>query len=92
MVQNTSRTSSAISSAHGHKIARKFQMRNSRLIQQGKVRLHEALLRKVVASEWQERLGQAALEVLGVGGLQAEDAGGATVRDTEQCCGVPSWA
>ncbi|MGP0094359.1 MAG: hypothetical protein ACLPKB_31105 [Xanthobacteraceae bacterium] len=55
----------------------------SRLIEQGKVPVHEASLRKAFASEWQKRLGHAALDVLGMGGLLSEDAGSATVRDTE---------
>ena len=60
-------------------VARQFQMRNSRLIEQGKVPLHEAAIGKVFASELQERLGQAALDILGTGGLLSEDADGAPV-------------
>ena len=46
-------------------VARQFQMRNSRLVEQGKVPIHEAAMGKVFASELQERLGQAALDILG---------------------------
>ncbi len=60
-------------------VARQFQMRNARLIEQGKVPLHEAAMGKVFASELQERLGQAALDILGSGGLLSEDAAGAPV-------------
>ncbi len=49
-------------------------MRNSRLVEQGKVPIHEAAMGKVFASELQERLGQAALDILGTGGLLSEDA------------------
>jgi len=65
-------------------IARQFQMRNSRLIEQGKVPLHEAAVGKVFASELQERLGQAALDILGTRGLLSEDAEGAPLGEMEQ--------
>jgi alkylation response protein AidB-like acyl-CoA dehydrogenase len=65
-------------------IARQFQMRNSRLIEQGKVPLHEAAMGKVFASELQERLGQAALDILGAEGLLSEDAEGAPLGEMEQ--------
>ena len=39
---------------------------------------------KVFASELQERLGQAALDILGTGGLLSEDADGAPVGEMEQ--------
>jgi alkylation response protein AidB-like acyl-CoA dehydrogenase len=61
-------------------IARQFQLRNSRLIEQGKVPLHEAAMGKVFASELQERLGQAALDILGTGGLLSEDSPGTPVN------------
>ena len=54
-------------------VARQFQMRNSRLVEQGRVPIHEAAMGKVFASELQERLGQAALDILGTGGLLSED-------------------
>jgi alkylation response protein AidB-like acyl-CoA dehydrogenase len=64
-------------------VARLFQMRNVRLIEQGKVPIHEAAMGKVFASELQERLGQAALDILGAGGLLSEDADGAPVGEME---------
>jgi alkylation response protein AidB-like acyl-CoA dehydrogenase len=65
-------------------VARQFQMRNSRLVEQGKVPIHEAAMGKVFASELQERLGQAALDILGTGGLLSEDAPSAPVGEMEQ--------
>jgi alkylation response protein AidB-like acyl-CoA dehydrogenase len=65
-------------------VARHFQMRNSRLIEQGKVPIHEAAMGKVFASELQERLGQAALDILGTGGLLSEDAETAPLGEMEQ--------
>ena len=64
-------------------VARLFQMRNSRLVEQGRVPVHEAAMGKVFASELQERLGQAALDILGTGGLLSEDAEGAPVGEME---------
>jgi alkylation response protein AidB-like acyl-CoA dehydrogenase len=60
-------------------VARQFQIRNTRLIEQGKVPIHEAAIGKVFASELQERLGQAALDILGTGGLLSEGAEDAPV-------------
>jgi alkylation response protein AidB-like acyl-CoA dehydrogenase len=65
-------------------VARQFQMRNSRLVEQGKVPLHEAAMGKVFTSELQERLGEAALDILGTGGLLSEDAPSAPVGEMEQ--------
>ena len=65
-------------------VARQFQMRNSRLVEQGKVPIHEAAMGKVFASELQERIGQAALGILGTGGLLSEDAPGAPLGEMEQ--------
>jgi alkylation response protein AidB-like acyl-CoA dehydrogenase len=65
-------------------VARLFQMRNARLVEQGRVPVHEAAMGKVFASELQERLGQAALDILGSGGLLSEDAEGAPVGEMEQ--------
>jgi alkylation response protein AidB-like acyl-CoA dehydrogenase len=65
-------------------IARQFQMRNARLIERGKVPLHEAAMGKVFASELQERLAQSALDILGTGGLLSEDAAGAPLGEIEQ--------
>jgi alkylation response protein AidB-like acyl-CoA dehydrogenase len=65
-------------------VARQFQMRNSRLVEQGKVPIHEAAMGKVFSSELQERLGQAALDILGTAGLLSEDAASAPVGEMEQ--------
>jgi alkylation response protein AidB-like acyl-CoA dehydrogenase len=64
-------------------VARQFQVRNAQLIEAGKVPLHEAAMGKVFASELQERLGQAALDILGAGGLLSEDAAGAPLGEME---------
>jgi alkylation response protein AidB-like acyl-CoA dehydrogenase len=65
-------------------VARQFQIRNSRLVEQGKVPIAEAAIGKVFSSELQERLGQAALDILGTGGLLSEDAPEAPVGEMEQ--------
>jgi alkylation response protein AidB-like acyl-CoA dehydrogenase len=65
-------------------VARQLQMRNSRLVEQGKVPVHEAAMGKVFTSELQERLGEAALDILGTGGLLSEDAPSAPVGEMEQ--------
>jgi len=65
-------------------VARQFQIRNARLIEAGKVPIHEAAIGKVFASELQERLGQAALDILGSGGLLSENAAGAPLGEMEQ--------
>jgi len=64
-------------------VARQFQTRNARLVGQGRVPIHEAAMGKVFASELQERLGQAALDILGTGGLLSEEAYGAPVGEME---------
>jgi alkylation response protein AidB-like acyl-CoA dehydrogenase len=65
-------------------VARQFQIRNARLVEQGKVPIHEAAMGKVFTSELQERLGEAALDILGTGGLLSEDAAGAPLGEMEQ--------
>jgi alkylation response protein AidB-like acyl-CoA dehydrogenase len=65
-------------------VARQLQMRNSRLVEQGKVPMYEAAMGKVFSSELQERLGQAALDILGTGGLLSEDAASAPLGEMEQ--------
>src|SRR5437763_249811 len=50
----------------------------------GRAPIHEAAMAKVFASELQERLGQAALDILGSGGLLSEDAEGAPLGEMEQ--------
>jgi alkylation response protein AidB-like acyl-CoA dehydrogenase len=54
------------------------------LVEQGKVPIHEAAMGKVFTSELQERLGQAALDILGSGGLLSEDSFSAPVGEMEQ--------
>ena len=65
-------------------VARQFQLRNARLVEEGKVPIAEAAIGKVFTSELQERLGQAALDILGSGGTLCEDAPGAPVGEMEQ--------
>jgi alkylation response protein AidB-like acyl-CoA dehydrogenase len=65
-------------------VARQFQIRSTRLIEQGGVPIHEAAMGKVFASELQERLGQAALDILGAGGLLSEDCESAPLGEMEQ--------
>jgi alkylation response protein AidB-like acyl-CoA dehydrogenase len=65
-------------------VARQLQMRSARLVEQGRVPIHEAAMGKIFASELQERLGQAALDILGTGGLLSEDAESAPVGEMEQ--------
>jgi alkylation response protein AidB-like acyl-CoA dehydrogenase len=65
-------------------VARQFQLRNIRLVEQGKLAIHEAAMGKVFASELQERLGQAALDILGSGGLLSTEAPSAPVGEIEQ--------
>jgi alkylation response protein AidB-like acyl-CoA dehydrogenase len=64
-------------------VARQFQIRNIRLVEQGKLEVHEAAMGKVFASELQERLGQAALDILGSGGLLSEESPSAPVGEME---------
>jgi len=65
-------------------IARQFQMRNSRLVEQGRTPTHEAAMGKVFSSELQERFAQTALDILGTGGVLSEDAETAPVGAMEQ--------
>jgi alkylation response protein AidB-like acyl-CoA dehydrogenase len=65
-------------------VARQFQVRNARMVEQGKVPIHEAAMGKVFTSELQERLGQTALDILGAGGLLSEDSPSAPVGEMEQ--------
>jgi alkylation response protein AidB-like acyl-CoA dehydrogenase len=65
-------------------VARQFQIRSTRLIEQGQVPIHEAATGKVFASELQERLGQAALDILGTAGLLSEDCEEAPLGEMEQ--------
>jgi alkylation response protein AidB-like acyl-CoA dehydrogenase len=65
-------------------VARQFHLRNIRLVEQGKSPIAEAAMGKVFSSELQERLGQAALDILGTGGLLSVDSPGAPVGEMEQ--------
>ena len=65
-------------------VARQLQIRSARLVEQGRVPIHEAAMGKVFASELQERLGQAALDILGTGGLLSEESESAPVGEMEQ--------
>jgi alkylation response protein AidB-like acyl-CoA dehydrogenase len=65
-------------------VARQLTMRNIRLVEQGKSPIAEAAMGKVFYSELQERLGQAALDILGSGGLLSVGSPGAPVGEMEQ--------
>jgi alkylation response protein AidB-like acyl-CoA dehydrogenase len=65
-------------------VARQFQVRNTRMVEMGRVPIYEAAAGKVFSAELQERIGQAALDILGTGGLLGEDAPGAPVGEMEQ--------
>jgi alkylation response protein AidB-like acyl-CoA dehydrogenase len=65
-------------------VARQFQIRNCRLVEEGKVPIHEAAMGKVFASELQERLGEATLDILGTGGLLSEESPSAPLGEMEQ--------
>ncbi len=65
-------------------VARQFQMRSIRQVELGKPAIHEAAMGKVFTSELQERLGQAALDILGSGGLMSEQTPSAPVGEIEQ--------
>jgi alkylation response protein AidB-like acyl-CoA dehydrogenase len=65
-------------------IARQFLMRNAAILEQGRVPVYEAAISKVFSTELQERLGQAALDILGTGALLSQDAHSAPVGELEQ--------
>lgn len=65
-------------------VARQFAIRNVRLMEEGRTPLYEAAMTKVFAGELQERLGEAALDILGSGGLLGEDAPSAPIPEMEQ--------
>lgn len=65
-------------------IARQYLLRNIRMVEQGQTLRYEAAVTKIFLSELQERLGQAALDILGTGGLLSEDAESAPVGELEQ--------
>jgi alkylation response protein AidB-like acyl-CoA dehydrogenase len=65
-------------------VARQFLLRNTSMVEQGHAPRYEAAVSKIFLSELQERLGQAALDILGTGGLLSEDAHSAPVGELEQ--------
>ncbi len=65
-------------------VARQFQIRNTRMVEAGRVPIYEAAVGKVFAGELQERIGQAALDILGSGGLLGEGSAAAPVAEMEQ--------
>lgn len=65
-------------------VARQFTLRNADLVQAGRVPVYEAAMSKVFVGELQERLGEAALDILGSGGLLSEDAPSAPLGEMEQ--------
>jgi alkylation response protein AidB-like acyl-CoA dehydrogenase len=65
-------------------VARQFQIRNTQMVEQGRVPIYEAAVGKVFAGELQERMGQVALDILGAGGLLGEDSPSAPVGEMEQ--------
>lgn len=64
--------------------ARQLSLRNIRMASEGLVPVHEASMAKVFVAELQGRIGEAALEILGSGGLLSEDAPNAPVGEMEQ--------
>ena len=65
-------------------VARQFTLRNASLVQAGRSPVYEAAMSKVFVGELQERLGEAALDILGSGGLLSEDAPSAPLGEMEQ--------
>lgn len=65
-------------------VARQFTLRNGALVQAGLVPIYEAAMSKVYVGELQERLGEAAMDILGSGGLLSEDVPSAPVGCVEQ--------
>ena len=65
-------------------VARQFTLRNAELVQAGRVPIHEAAMSKVFIGELQERLSEAALDILGAGGLMSEDSPSAPLAEVEQ--------
>ena len=65
-------------------VAQQFLLRNTSMAEQGQAPRYEAAVSKIFLSELQERLGQAALDILGTGGLLSEEADCAPVGELEQ--------
>lgn len=65
-------------------VARRLLTRNTSMVEQGRTPAYEAAVSKVFITELQERLGQAALDILGAGALLSEDAHSAPLGELEQ--------
>ena len=65
-------------------VARQFALRNANLVQAGRVPIYEAAMSKMFVGELQERLGEAALDILGSGGLLSEESPSAPIGQMEQ--------
>jgi alkylation response protein AidB-like acyl-CoA dehydrogenase len=65
-------------------VARQFVLRNASIVEAGRAPIYEAAMTKVFAGELQERLAEAALDLLGSGALLSEDSPSAPVGELEQ--------
>ena len=65
-------------------VARQFTLRNGNLVKAGRVPIYEAAMSKVFVGELQERLSEAALDILGSGGLLSEESPSAPIAEIEQ--------
>ena len=64
--------------------ARQLALRNIRMAAEGRAPVHEASMAKVFVAELQGRIGEAAMEILGSGGLLSEEVPWAPVGEMEQ--------
>ena len=64
--------------------ARQFTLRNVQLVTEGRDPVYEAPMNKVFVGELQERLAEAALDILGSGGLLSNEAPSAPLGGVEQ--------
>ncbi|MBB3928854.1 alkylation response protein AidB-like acyl-CoA dehydrogenase [Sphingobium jiangsuense] len=65
-------------------IARQFALRNAELVQAERVPIYEAAISKMFIGDLHERFGEAALDLLGSGGLLSEDCPSAPLGEMEQ--------
>lgn len=65
-------------------VARQFTLRNADLVQSGRIPIYEAAMSKVFVGELQERLCEAALDILGAGALLSEQSASAPLAEIEQ--------
>jgi alkylation response protein AidB-like acyl-CoA dehydrogenase len=65
-------------------VARLFVRRNTQLVEMGRALPYEAAMAKLFASELQERLAEAALDIMGTGATLSEDAPDAPLGELEQ--------